>query len=87
MATLNDSPIPVDELPTYYEMLSAIQMNQEVHLAISIVLVYEYFLTLDQEVEFIWKQRWRPSSALYIFVRYFGTLYNLCGPSVLRGSS
>ncbi|KAL4081346.1 hypothetical protein V8B97DRAFT_12647 [Scleroderma yunnanense] len=77
MATSNGSPIPVDQLPAYYETISGVQMTQQVHVAISVVLLYEYFLTLDQEITLIWRQRWRPSSVLYIFVRYFGTFYNL----------
>ncbi|KAL4076363.1 hypothetical protein J3A83DRAFT_2184930 [Scleroderma citrinum] len=77
MATLNGSPIPVDELPMYYDYASAAQLSNQVYVAVSIVLLYEYFLTLDQEIDFIWRQRWTPSNVLYIFVRYFGTLYNL----------
>ncbi|KIM57325.1 hypothetical protein SCLCIDRAFT_1140030 [Scleroderma citrinum Foug A] len=77
MATANGSPIPVDQLPLNYRFLSTVQMDQEVHLAVSVVLLYEYFLTLDQEVNFIWKQSRKSSSILYICVRYFGTLYNL----------
>ncbi|KAL4081343.1 hypothetical protein V8B97DRAFT_10380 [Scleroderma yunnanense] len=77
MATLNGSPILVDELPTYYGLLSALQASQGALAGVVMVLLYEYFLTLDREIEFIWRQRWKPSSVLYIFVRYFGTLYIL----------
>ncbi|KAL4081392.1 hypothetical protein V8B97DRAFT_1922493 [Scleroderma yunnanense] len=54
MATLNGSPIPVDELPMYYDYASAAQLSNQVYVAVSIVLLYEYFLTLDQEIDFIW---------------------------------
>ncbi|KAL4081434.1 hypothetical protein V8B97DRAFT_1922849 [Scleroderma yunnanense] len=61
-------------------------MEENAHLAISVVLLYEHFLTMDQEaclhlayfvtcpnhvsqIKFIWKNHWKPSSVLYIFVR------------------
>ncbi|KAL4081350.1 hypothetical protein V8B97DRAFT_11101 [Scleroderma yunnanense] len=70
MATLNGSPIQVDELPSIYALLSADDLYKEAR-------VYEIFLTLDQEIQFIWRRSWKPSTVLYIFVRYFGTVYNV----------
>ncbi|KAL4081437.1 hypothetical protein V8B97DRAFT_27346 [Scleroderma yunnanense] len=116
MARLNGS-LPVVELPSYYDFSSALQIEERTHLAVSVILLYEYcesarwtnvsrslvdkiaassnngsrgmyycclhlayFVTCPNhvfQIEFIWKKRWKPSSVLYIFVRYFGTLYNL----------
>ncbi|KAL4081341.1 hypothetical protein V8B97DRAFT_1922047 [Scleroderma yunnanense] len=43
------SPIPVDELPVLYALLSVVQVTEQAHMAISALLLYEYFLSLDQE--------------------------------------
>ncbi|KAL4067029.1 hypothetical protein V8B97DRAFT_999002 [Scleroderma yunnanense] len=77
MVEVVGSPYPVDDLPPLNGLLPAVQMQWETRLAVTTLLFYEYFLTLDQEIEYIWKHRWKPSTALYLFVRYFGTLYNL----------
>ncbi|KAG2126296.1 hypothetical protein DEU56DRAFT_822666 [Suillus clintonianus] len=37
-----------------------------------IIFLYDYFLTLDREVEFIWRRPMRSSSVLYIIVRFGG---------------
>ncbi|TFK21397.1 hypothetical protein FA15DRAFT_550686, partial [Coprinopsis marcescibilis] len=34
------------------------------------VLYYDYLITLDDEIEFIWKQKFRISTIFYIFCRY-----------------
>lgn len=77
MATFSGSPISVDELPTIYALLSASDLELAAHLAISPLLFYEILLTLDQEIEFIWRRPWKPSTVFYVFIRYFGTVYNL----------
>ncbi|KAL4076319.1 hypothetical protein J3A83DRAFT_4370496 [Scleroderma citrinum] len=48
MARLNGS-LPVVELPSYYDFSSALQIEERTHLAVSVILLYEYFLTMDQE--------------------------------------
>ncbi|KAL4076403.1 hypothetical protein J3A83DRAFT_4187020 [Scleroderma citrinum] len=68
MATLNGSPILVDELPTYYGLLSALQASQGALAGVVMVLLYEYCnLILTRKMQ---RQRWKPSSVLYIFVRH-----------------
>ena len=32
--------------------------------------MYDYFLTLEREVEFIWPARLAPAKALFLFARY-----------------
>ncbi|KAG2126647.1 hypothetical protein BD769DRAFT_1776014 [Suillus cothurnatus] len=44
-------------------------------IAASIVVVYDWVLTLGQEIELIWKQRWSLMTVLYLVIRYIGILY------------
>ncbi|CUA78198.1 hypothetical protein RSOLAG22IIIB_02816 [Rhizoctonia solani] len=34
------------------------------------VLVYDFAITIDQEVKFVWRQRWSFGKVMYIFIRY-----------------
>ncbi|KAF5361498.1 hypothetical protein D9758_006155 [Tetrapyrgos nigripes] len=34
------------------------------------VIIYDHLLSLDQEVELIWKAPWRTPKALWLFLRY-----------------
>ncbi|RXW19910.1 hypothetical protein EST38_g5928 [Candolleomyces aberdarensis] len=34
------------------------------------VLYYDYLLTLKDEIEYVWKQKWRISTFLYVLCRY-----------------
>lgn len=36
-----------------------------------LIQVYDYFLTLDREIEHVWKSRWSPVKHLFLFNRYF----------------
>lgn len=38
---------------------------------------YSHLLLLGKEVEYVWTAPFRPSSALYLTMRYFGLLYIL----------
>ncbi|KAG1778965.1 hypothetical protein EV702DRAFT_112783 [Suillus placidus] len=44
-------------------------------VAASVVVVYDWVLTLRQEIELIWRQRWSLMTMLYIFIRYIGIPY------------
>ncbi|KAG2337447.1 hypothetical protein BDR05DRAFT_773115 [Suillus weaverae] len=51
-------------------------------VAAGVVVVYDWVLTLGQEIELIWKQRWSLMTVLYLVIRYIGIPYS--GVSVLR---
>lgn len=38
-------------------------------------IIYDFMLTLGQEVELVWMQRWSLMSILYLSVRYLGIVY------------
>ncbi|KAG2086724.1 hypothetical protein BD769DRAFT_491643 [Suillus cothurnatus] len=44
-------------------------------IAASIVIVYDWILTLGQEIKLIWKQCWSLMTVLYLVIRYIGILY------------
>ncbi|KAG1798452.1 uncharacterized protein HD556DRAFT_1525521 [Suillus plorans] len=46
-------------------------------VATGLVVVYDWMLTLAQEIELIWGQRWSLMTALYILVRYAGIPYSV----------
>ncbi|KAL4076399.1 hypothetical protein J3A83DRAFT_4187016 [Scleroderma citrinum] len=70
MATLDGSPIQVDELPSIYALLSADDLYKEARVAVSALLVYEIFLTLDQEVRYF-------GTVYNVFVSRYIVLYGL----------
>ncbi|KAG1822142.1 hypothetical protein EV424DRAFT_823199 [Suillus variegatus] len=41
-------------------------------VAASVVVVYDWALTLGQEIELIWRQRWSLMTMLYLVIRYIG---------------
>ncbi|KIM57302.1 hypothetical protein SCLCIDRAFT_28912 [Scleroderma citrinum Foug A] len=78
MATVVGFPIPADQLGPLAPLIEAVLFGLQTHMAVTVLLLYDYFLTLDDEIEFIWKRlSWNSSTVLYLLLRYFGTLYNL----------
>ncbi|KAG1798419.1 uncharacterized protein HD556DRAFT_1440128 [Suillus plorans] len=55
-------------------------INSNIHssyfsVAIGVVVVYDWVLTLGQEIELIWRQRWSLITVLYLVIRYVGIPY------------
>ncbi|KAG2035060.1 hypothetical protein BDR03DRAFT_550075 [Suillus americanus] len=46
-------------------------------VAAAVVVVYDWVLTLGQEIELIWKQRWSLMTMLYLIIRYIGITYSV----------
>lgn len=46
-------------------------MPAYVILASLTCIIYHYLLTLDDEVELVWSQRWNRTKILFLFVRYY----------------
>ncbi|KAG1802010.1 uncharacterized protein HD556DRAFT_1493638 [Suillus plorans] len=44
-------------------------------VAAGVVVVYDWVLTLGQEIELIWRQRWSLMTVLYLTIRYIGIPY------------
>ncbi|KAG1734199.1 hypothetical protein EDD22DRAFT_973703 [Suillus occidentalis] len=45
------------------------------YVAAGVVVVYDWALTLGQEIELIWRQRWSLMTVLYLVIRYIGIPY------------
>ncbi|KAM5541383.1 hypothetical protein V8D89_004937 [Ganoderma adspersum] len=46
-------------------------------IASSVVLIYEYFLTIDEEVKYFWKRKFTGASAVFFLNRYIPLTSNL----------
>ncbi|KAG1767125.1 hypothetical protein EDD22DRAFT_327785 [Suillus occidentalis] len=46
-------------------------------VAASVVVVYDWVLTIVQEIELIWRQRWSLMTVLYLVIRYIGIPYSV----------
>jgi hypothetical protein len=44
---------------------------------LEVVLVYDYLLTLDSEIKYIWVRQHKRGSAWYLFIRYFTLFSNI----------
>ncbi|KAG2341233.1 hypothetical protein BDR05DRAFT_463331 [Suillus weaverae] len=44
-------------------------------VATGAMVVYDWVLTLGQEIELIWRQRWSLMTVLYLVIRYIGPPY------------
>ncbi|KAG1817880.1 hypothetical protein EV424DRAFT_1540232 [Suillus variegatus] len=56
-------------------------------VAAVVVVVYDWVLTLGQEIELIWRQHWSLMTVLYLIIRYIGIPYSvvhLLGMSHMR---
>ncbi|TFK47652.1 hypothetical protein OE88DRAFT_1665918 [Heliocybe sulcata] len=52
-------------------LVSQIQQTRYAELASSSIVVFDHLVTLDQEIELIWKARWTPGKALFFINRYY----------------
>lgn len=50
-----------------------------------VAYVYDYFLTLDREIEYVWKSRWSPVKNLFLLNRYF-VIVNIIVQQFLLGT-
>ncbi|KAF8553298.1 hypothetical protein OG21DRAFT_1497777 [Imleria badia] len=66
-------------------VLTNLQQNDYVSLAIVTAVGYDYVLTFSNEMEYIWTKPWTWVSTLFILVRYVG-LYNLITSSLVGSS-
>ncbi|KAG1759220.1 hypothetical protein EDD22DRAFT_956127 [Suillus occidentalis] len=55
--------------------------RSDIHLHFSVaaaaVVVYDWVLTIGQEIELIWRQRWSLMTVLYLVTRYIGIPYSV----------
>ncbi|KAG2359090.1 hypothetical protein BDR07DRAFT_1415981, partial [Suillus spraguei] len=61
--------------PTWWPAINANIFYSYFIIASFIVVTYDWVLTLGQEVELVWRQRWSLMTVLYLAVRYLGIFY------------
>ncbi|KAG2109080.1 hypothetical protein BD769DRAFT_1498156 [Suillus cothurnatus] len=44
-------------------------------VAAGVIVVYDWVITLGQEIELVWRQRWSLMTVLYLVIRYIGIPY------------
>ncbi|KIM66888.1 hypothetical protein SCLCIDRAFT_1210934 [Scleroderma citrinum Foug A] len=54
-----------------------VQITRLCQVAPSVLMVYDYLISVDQEIEHIWKRPRTTTTLLYFVVRYFGTIVGL----------
>ncbi|KAN0092676.1 hypothetical protein V8E55_003460 [Tylopilus felleus] len=66
-------------------VLTSLQQNNCVTLAVLTAVGYDYVLTFSDEIEYIWTKPWTWVSTLFVMVRYAG-LYTLVIDSLVGSS-
>ncbi|KAI1791263.1 hypothetical protein LXA43DRAFT_1141413 [Ganoderma leucocontextum] len=56
-----------------------IRLTQLVSFVTATIVVYDYLVCIEREVELIWKKRWSVIKLAFLWHRYFGLLCPLCG--------
>ncbi|KAG2104663.1 uncharacterized protein F5147DRAFT_261852 [Suillus discolor] len=68
--------------PSYWPYISSDIFLSYWIVATGVVVVYDWVLTLGQEIELIWRQRWSLMTVLYLIIRYIGIPFSVV--SLLR---
>ncbi|KAF8123687.1 hypothetical protein EV363DRAFT_1587224 [Boletus edulis] len=53
-------------------ILALLQLNDYISLATATAVIYDYCLTISNEVTYIWKRPWTRVSTLFLLIRYAG---------------
>ncbi|KAI5832038.1 hypothetical protein K523DRAFT_350195 [Schizophyllum commune Tattone D] len=75
-------------IETLVQRLWDLQATHCAHVASSTIIVLDHLITLDDEIQLIWKSSWSLGKILFMFNRYFGlasvvvNLYGLFTPSL-----
>ncbi|KAL1720194.1 hypothetical protein EV715DRAFT_289466 [Schizophyllum commune] len=75
-------------IETLVQRLWDLQATHCAHVASSTIIVFDHLITLDDEIQLIWKSSWSLGKILFMFNRYFGlasvvvNLYGLFTPSL-----
>ncbi|KAG2109682.1 uncharacterized protein F5147DRAFT_772967 [Suillus discolor] len=61
--------------PSWWPFISSYLFLSYWMVAAGLVVVYDWVLTLGEEIELIWTQRWSLMTVLYLVIRYVGISY------------
>ncbi|KAK0217642.1 hypothetical protein EDD85DRAFT_364839 [Armillaria nabsnona] len=60
--------------------------EQNAYVACATLIVYEYFLQFEAEVNFFWQRRWSLAKALFLWSRYYGVAFNVSNAVIYLNS-
>lgn len=60
--------------------------EQNAYVACATLIVYEYFLQFEAEVDFFWQRRWSLARALFLWSRYYGVTFNVSNAVIYLNS-
>ncbi|KAG2369000.1 hypothetical protein BDR07DRAFT_844618 [Suillus spraguei] len=63
--------------PSWWPLISSNIFSSYWIVAAGFVVVYDWVLSLGQEIELIWRQRWSLMTVLYLVIRYIGIPYSI----------
>lgn len=63
--------------PSWWPTINSNRVASYFMVASCAGIIYDFMLTLGQEVELVWMQRWSLMSILYLGVRYLGIVYSI----------
>ncbi|KAG2036216.1 hypothetical protein BDR03DRAFT_466580 [Suillus americanus] len=58
--------------PNWWPTIDFFRVESYYVVASTVVVIYDWALTFEQEFELVWKRRWSLMSVLYLCLRYFG---------------
>ncbi|KAG1786229.1 uncharacterized protein HD556DRAFT_1531150 [Suillus plorans] len=67
----------VSNYPSWWPYISSNIFVSYWGVAAGVVVVYDWVLTLRQEIELIWRQRWSLMTVLYLTIRYIGIPFSV----------
>ncbi|KAG2037995.1 hypothetical protein BDR03DRAFT_357355 [Suillus americanus] len=65
----------VSDDPSWWPFINSSRIASYFLVAASAGVMYDWALTLGQEVELLWRQRWSLMTVMYLSLRYLGILY------------
>ncbi|KAF8843232.1 hypothetical protein BDN67DRAFT_964600 [Paxillus ammoniavirescens] len=75
-----------DLVAEYISAVHLVQLTRFCQMAPYVVMLYDHFLTFDQEIEHIWNKPWTLTSILYITLRYPGSAFGWFSATAFLGS-
>ncbi|KAG2107717.1 uncharacterized protein F5147DRAFT_696804 [Suillus discolor] len=63
--------------PSWWPTINSSTIFSYWTVAAGVMVIYDWVLTLEQEIELIWRQRWSLMTVLYLVVRVI--LYSVVG--------
>ncbi|KAG2101149.1 hypothetical protein BD769DRAFT_1508573, partial [Suillus cothurnatus] len=67
----------VSNNPSWWPLITLSQFFSYWIVAAGVAVVYDWILTVGQEIELIWRQRWSLMKAIYLVIRYIGIPYSV----------